>query len=1051
MKPLPRRLFLASAGTGKTYQLTNRFLALLARGVPPDRILATTFTRKAAGEILDRVLARLAAAAGGGKELATLNQEAGTDLPLGTEDARRLLRSAVLALDRFQVRTLDSYFIRLAKLFDLELGLPPDWRVVDELEDEEQRAEALMEVLERADPGSLIELLRELQLGGAQRSVHDRSLKLLRQTYATLAESTAEAWRAVQPPPLPDEQRIAEAVGFLEEFAPPRTKAGAPNKLWATEIQRLQTDFDQQEWLALALKGIGAKLLAGESEYSRHEIAPELARQVEALLQVACHHLLLALAAQNAATRRLLSEFDARFQALKQRSRGFRFEDVPRALLGREAALPAGAQLAFRTGGGVEHLLLDEFQDTSVVQWRVLEPLAQAILERAPAQRTFFCVGDLKQSIYGWRSGEPRLLGELEQRFPGLEVAALEESWRSSSVVLDTVNRVFGGVAGNPALADPKRADAAAAARSWQRSFRDHAAAKQLPGRAELRQAPSAAEGEDQQARTLDYVAERAAAAAACGRVAVLLRRKAPMPRLIYQLQRLGVRASGEGGNPLTDSSAVLAALSLLWLADHPGDGAAAFHVATSPLGPAVGLEDDRDRAARAAVSRRLREALLDRGYGAVLAGLAPAFAGAGAWDRHRFGQLIERGFAWDGRASLRPSDFVRAVRQERVEDPSASQVKIMTVHAAKGLEFDSVIVADLDSRLTGKGAALLTRRSDPYGPLDAVSRPLRKELERVSPVLAELGSATRQRDFSEALCVLYVAMTRAARGLEMIVGPPKTELSFASLLRGALAVDAEETAAGGVLWRHEASRDPLPPVRPGTAEPPPPPLPDRLVLAPAGSPRLLPRRSPSAAEGGPRVPVAELLRLGGEAARRRGSLYHRWFEEVAWIEDFELDEARLLAAAAGVGAAEAEARAELPAFLELLRRPRLRAALSRAGQPDEQPGEVRALWRERRFSLVVEDDEGRPALRNGSFDRVVLSGGRGLVIDFKTDRVDESGERGRPLAELVERYRPQMELYRDSLARITGLALEAVSARLLFVAVDEVVDLPGAGGAARA
>jgi len=1078
LTPLPRRLFLASAGTGKTYQLTNRFLALLAAGVPPGRILATTFTRKAAGEILDRVLARLAGAAAEVGQLEALNRAADLQPPLRTDDARRLLRSSALALDRFQVRTLDSFFIRLAQIFDLELGLPPGWRVIDELEDEEQRAEALMEVLDQADPRGLIELLRELQKGGAQRSVHDRSLRLLRQTYDTLLESEPEAWSAVQAPALPADQEIHEALGFLDEFEAPLTKAGKPSKPWSKELERLQLDFGEEAWEALVTKGLGAKLLAGEPVYHKHEIAPELARQVEVLLRASCHHLLQALVAQNAATRRLLAEFDGCFHALKQRSRGFRFEDVPRALLGRESALPAGEQLAFRYGGGIEHLLLDEFQDTSVVQWRVLEPLARAILERDPAERSFFCVGDLKQSIYGWRSGEPRLLGELHERYPELEVQTLERSWRSSPVVLGAVNQVFREVADNPALADPKRADAAAAARRWQRSFRDHEAAEEaLPGRAELRQAPAAADGEDQQAVTLRYVAERAAAAARSGKVAVLLRRKQPMPRLIYELQRLGVRASGEGGNPLTDSSAVLAALSLLWLADHPGDSAAAFHVSASPLAALVGLEDGADSAKRAALARRLREQLLDRGYGELLAEWAPAFAEAGSWDRRRYGQLVERGFAWDARATLRPSDFVRAARELRVEDPSSSRVKIMTVHAAKGLEFDTVILADLDSRLTGKGVTLLTQRPDPYGPLTAVSRPLRKALERVSPVLAELGQDTRRRDFSETLCVLYVALTRAARGLEMVVGPPSGNLSFAALLRGALVGGADEGGAGDaagdgaeasgadlddegggpvLLWRHPDSVDALPPAEEGGAKPPSPPAPpSRLELAAAGSPRLLPRRSPSAAEGGPLVRPAELLRLGGDAARRRGSLIHRWFEELEWVEDFTPDRERLLEAAAALGAGAEEAGRELEGFLEMLRQPELRRALSR----EAQPAKTRELWRERRFSLVVEDGPGQPALRNGSFDRVVLFDGAAEVIDFKTDRVGVGGAEGPSLESRSAFYAPQMELYRDSLARITALAPAAIRLKLLFVAAGVVVELPGpgacqtgqaAGGAAR-
>jgi ATP-dependent helicase/nuclease subunit A len=114
----------ASAGTGKTYQLSNRYLGLVASGVPPEAILASTFTRKAAGEILDRVLVRLADAA--------LNEVACRDLAdalgdMSLKPARALdvLAHLVKQLHRLRISTLDSVFAQMATSFSLELGLPP--------------------------------------------------------------------------------------------------------------------------------------------------------------------------------------------------------------------------------------------------------------------------------------------------------------------------------------------------------------------------------------------------------------------------------------------------------------------------------------------------------------------------------------------------------------------------------------------------------------------------------------------------------------------------------------------------------------------------------------------------------------------------------------------------------------------------------------------------------------------------------------------------------------------------------------------------------------
>ena len=152
----PHRLILASAGTGKTFALSGRFLQLLLGGVPPERVLATTFTRKAAGEILDRVLERLADAVVDGGKRAELEEQVGR--ALDPAELRAALASLTRRLDRFRVRTLDAFFLQLAQLFSLDLGLPPDWSIAEEPTDRALQREALSRALARSAHGELVEL-----------------------------------------------------------------------------------------------------------------------------------------------------------------------------------------------------------------------------------------------------------------------------------------------------------------------------------------------------------------------------------------------------------------------------------------------------------------------------------------------------------------------------------------------------------------------------------------------------------------------------------------------------------------------------------------------------------------------------------------------------------------------------------------------------------------------------------------------------------------------------------------------------------------------------
>ena len=128
----------------------------------------------------------------------------------------------------------------------------------------------------------------------------------------------------------------------------------------------------------------------------------------------------------------------------KVRSRGgLTFADFPLLLGGNDDPL-ARLEVEFRLDGQFRHWLLDEFQDTSPAQWRVLENLVEEAIHDPEDARAFFCVGDVKQAIYGWRGGDSRLFDMLRERYSGrLEESALNYSWRSGPDVLGVVNEVL--------------------------------------------------------------------------------------------------------------------------------------------------------------------------------------------------------------------------------------------------------------------------------------------------------------------------------------------------------------------------------------------------------------------------------------------------------------------------------------------------------------------------------------------------------------------------------------------------------------------------------
>lgn len=1051
---------LASAGTGKTFRLTNRFLGLLLAGVEPERVLATTFTRKAAGEILDRVFVRLIAACDSEEKAAKLAEELRDSKDLlgpapGREACRDLVARLARRLNAFRVQTIDSFFVEVVRCHALDLGLPPGWSIADDRVVEAQRGTAASEVLVPEQAEALVVILRELARGAAQRLVHRRLMDTVGDYRPVHLEAVEGAWQQFSTGEPVDDETLARTLSALESAELPKTQAGKPDSRWVKAMGTLLEAARNGAWERLIGSGLCAAYRK-EGKYVSRDFTAEIAEAIETLILRIQQELIGRINRNNAAAEALLGEFEVVLDRIRGESGAFGFEDLPYTLVprgqGPNPLEERGIDLWYRLDGRTDHLLLDEFQDTSPVQWRILENLAGEIVAQPGEDRSLLVVGDVKQSIYAFRQAESQLLAQLGTKLPGLESDTLYKSYRSSRVVLDSVNLVFGDLARNPVFEAGSPYLAAAERWTGEDGFPAHESALEAqPGVVHVVQALDDSEGEPKGRSVCRRVVERVRdiheSSGGRARIGVLLRAGRHAPWILNRLAELGIDATGEGGTPLTDSRAVLVLLSLLHLADHPDDSAAAFHVASSPLGeleelaPLRGVPRSGElRSRRYEVSRRLRRRLADEGLGALTSWVgAHVLHGSGwsDWDRARFTQLLDLAHQFEAQREPRISAFLDHVRVTRVESPGHAAVRVMTIHASKGLEFDAVVLPLFGDSLSGRSDRVLFDRADPYGPVRRATVAPNEKIAALHPELEELYEAGLARRVEDGLCVLYVAMTRARRRLDVVLPrPPKSSSSPRAdlLVRAALPADeVQEPDDAGVLW---TSGDPggwaegLAAERPEIVEP----VTD-LGLATGAAPRRLERRSPSSQEGGGLRSAREVL--GPHRAASLGTLVHACFEGVGWIEDFDL--------AAGahlehreLRRADAASRAEaVRVFEAALEREGVRSALSRSGFDAPAGAELEVLVEER-FAQVRPAQEGE-ALWSGAIDRLVLArvGGEVVlaeVLDFKSDDVSGEALEGR-----VEYYRPQLESYRELVRERHGLAPEQVRTRLLFVRSGEV------------
>lgn len=1051
----PRCLVIrASAGSGKTYQLSTRYIDRL-RTTPPDRVLATTFTRKAAGEILERILRRLAEAGLDHDKRADLAKALG-DPRLSREQCLELLISLTRQLHRVRVSTLDSFFSRVAGAFALEMGLPPGWRLLDEVEDGHLRTAAIEAVLRKGDQADLLQLVYLLAKGDAVRGVTRLIRDTIDELYSVFLLTPDDAWREIEGPAPLDSTELHAAIAALMEAELPA------DKRWARARDADAASAASGDWATFLTAGLAVKVLCDESTYYKKTIDPALCAIYKRLLRHATAIELKVLSQQLGAAHDLLRRFHTEYERLKHDARGLTFDDVTRRLAAELAGQDASG-LAFRLDAQVDHLLLDEFQDTSLSQWQVLEPIAESVVRQSDG--SFFCVGDVKQAIYGWRGGVAGIFNTVTDRLPGLAQETLDKSFRSAPEIIETVNTALKNLGKHPKLDD-----AELIVREWAGDFPRHETHKtDLTGYACLR----TARAHQDQESPADAVFQAAARHIADllprlppqSTIGVLTRTNDAVGRMIHQLRPLDVPASEEGGNPLTDSAAVQLVLSALTLADHPGHTVAWFHVARSPLGPLVGLPDAYDSASVAAWGNQLRRQLMERGYGGLLYDWMRALAAeCNPRELHRLRQLVALADAFEPRASLRPTDFVSSVETQRIDDPRAARVRVMTIHKAKGLEFDVVVLPQLDEPLS-RPPDFVTRWDDPGAPPTRVCRYRSRDLQRILPRDIQTAfEQTHARAIQEALCVLYVALTRAARALYLFIAPkPRTTKSYAGLLHYALAEDAALEPesllyeCGRADWYADAEpavgRTAIPSVSAPSSPPSPSPL--SLRLAP---PSATPRRgrdffAPSHYQPHRTLHVRDIVRTSDRRTLDRGTLLHAWFELLSWLDDGAPSDAQLLSVARRLGQHGDDVARWMGEFRALLDQPVLRRLFTRdtyaadiATALGVAVGECELrIQAERRFDVPADG-----GILSGSIDRLVLFCQSGVpvaadILDYKTDGLAPGDTAA--LARLVDHYRDQLAAYVRAVSAIYDIPPARISTRLVLLATGEIALVSLAAG----
>ncbi|MCU0891270.1 MAG: double-strand break repair helicase AddA [Sandarakinorhabdus sp.] len=1093
----------ASAGTGKTQVLTARVLRLLLAGAQAQSILCLTFTKLAAAEMQGRVMARLAHWAGCDDaalvaDLAAISAPADADtLAL----ARRLFARVLETPAGLAIQTIHAFAQGLIASFPVEAGITPGFQTLDDRAAALLRRRVLTAALSDTRDAAFAADVADVAVDGGETRLNEimdaigphgpalAALRveavapMLRRHLGLPGDGSAAAALAAALPGLPwtrigdlaralgqqdgkNALKLADMLaGLLVEADPAKRWAGLWQAFFTTANEPRKPsgmipkalDEADPDWRPFC-ETVQAQLLSIRAEQERW-----------AILDVGGRHLRLAV--------RLAQDW----QEAKAHAGVIDYDDMIRAAARLLAEPGAADWVRFKLDARIDHILVDEAQDTNLLQWDVIRALAEEYFAgqgQREGFRSLFVVGDFKQSIFSFQGADPQVYADQREVFVQLCEAEPERwkqlplsvNFRSAPAILEIVDRVIGHIGDGPFSGEPvpphvaHAADAAGAVTLWP---------PLLPNDGDV---DADANGDDEPAavplatdiamahRIADSIAgwlnpadplwlPASGRPAAPQDVLVLVRSRGRlMNALVAALHEKGVPVAGVDRLNLSEPLAVADLIALVQFALQPADDLTLAALLVSPF---CGLDHDTltelaagrtgtlwaavessDLPAVAAARDTLRAVLrlsgevspyrfLEAILSGPLQGRQKLLARLGEEARDAIDTVLDQALACEAAGAASLQAFLVWMAAEALEvkrDPDAplDAVRLMTVHGAKGLEAPIVILADACAApKKASGRVALSFDNGPELPLWLPSG-LVAPPESVAAAQAERD----RRAAEEHRRLLYVALTRP-RELLFIGGASRPTKDRDVPAESWYAIVEDALADMGLEPQRDRVWGAL--RRHGSGTPAPParptirPEPARQQADPwwlrPAPQEARPPRPLSPSSLGPDTLSLPPPDASRRAAARRGTALHRLFEVLP-----DLPPARRADVArqwCALNVPDLDAGEMLATVLSVLDDPAF-AAVFAPGALTEAP-----------VAAVVGE-----AVIAGSIDRLLVTQTDVLAVDFKTgSRVPAS------LAEVPEAHGVQMAAYAAALARV--FPGRRVRAALLYTAGPRLIELP--------
>ncbi len=850
----------ANAGTGKTHVLTQRVLRLLLSGTRPERILCLTYTKAAAAEMSKRVFDTLATwvTETDGELRKNIEKLTGSLVSEALADhARTLFTSAIETPGGLKVQTIHAFSERLLQRFPLEAGLPPGFGILDDTKARELKERAITQTLEDATaaPASALGAALALVIRYAADQSFDELLeKMMAERNWLTAASRLELGKAK------DDFKAAEALLAQNLGADLKTKrddivSARAGVLADDDLHALRdhlagggkTDIGYADLLSQAARSSSAEARADLlAQYFLTSLGKSDEKPREKLMSKALGEARADLVATAEKAQLKFSSLTAQLQALtlieatgalyrlaghalqyyadaKKTSGTLDFDDLIERTMSLLATSSSAEWVLYKLDGGLDHILVDEAQDTSPEQWAIIAALGREFFSGSSARedmRTIFAVGDEKQSIYSFQGAAPEKFAMMGRLFEEMTLAAgltfrglpLNLSFRTVAPILEAVDLIFSDTARTPGVGSAAGAITHVAKRFGQAGLVELWPTEAATG-ADLAD-PWLPLSENSERAPVNRLAERIAALIAHwlktkeklssgereirpGDILILVRKRHPFAiPMVAALKAQGIPVAGSDRIALTEQIAVKDLIVLGDFLTLPEDDLALATVLKSPL---FDLTDDdlfeiasgrkgslwKALLAQAGETARYKPVAETLKRWRAKADFTPPFEFySNLLDRdgvrtkllHRLGpeaadaidEFVDIALTYDDGAPPSLTGFLAALRQggrevKRDMEHGRNEVRVMTVHGAKGLEAPIVFLPDTCTTASGEGGMRLMKLAEAGRPID-VPPPVVWPVKGTSrlPAIRDAQRFKDARETEERNRLLYVALTRA-------------------------------------------------------------------------------------------------------------------------------------------------------------------------------------------------------------------------------------------------------------------------------------------------